>query len=524
MDSNKITIFIAGSTHSSWVKETKSAISLLQIEMRGELEKTYNTTLLCIDCDNPAADNNQAIYNHQIKEESDVFVLLIDSVPVGPYSMEELIRACIYKEQQNHPKVYVFFTKDLKDDPYVADLRNVIKSMTGRYSDFFEDSADIKKKMSDVVRKIAREKKELAAMLRKAEEEELLQEQQTKADNRKQQNRQRLSHLLLSVLAILLVGSVGLGSYMFARHKNAAPIFFAGGGSVRSFLDSAKVNIANRADGIYIHIPTGDSWVMLGEEQKIDEITRNGERKYYPLILAADDIHDNMKALKIEDEVEFLRKVGHIADINIGEDPLIVTVPRDPLKLAPLRPFLHHLDKGTITASELADILCHFEGTDSITVYHTTSTSGTVATYQKAMMKASDKIDETTMWCWNRSDYTGHTDYNNKTTLLSDVIKTPFIVLESQYYHITGSLEDSNTQPLRIIDTNNKQLFKPLHLYFIMRRITDSKDNFEIEEPIYNFLVEAKKALNLDFELKRNYTNVTSNDIVYTINPPHQHE
>lgn len=124
-------IFIAGSTESSIIDEAKKEILVLI----NTIKNTTGCDIQCSDCSDPSKDNNQENFNCFIKEQADLFILLIDKVPVGPYSMEELLRACIHYEKEKHPEVYVFFSASIDKDPYVYDLRNVIKSKhSAKYS------------------------------------------------------------------------------------------------------------------------------------------------------------------------------------------------------------------------------------------------------------------------------------------------------------------------------------------------------------------------------------------------------
>lgn len=530
MDLNKITVFIAGSTHSPWVNQAKRAIKELQLDMRHKLESEYNMALICTDCDNPMADNNQKIYNAQIKDGSDIFVLLVDKAPVGPYSMEELIRACVYKEEVEHPKVYVFFAEHLKDDPYIVELRDVIKTMTNRYSDYADDLEFIKKKIDKVVSVIASNKKKQREALRLAAEEEARRKQQAQAEEaiRKQQaqdasRRQRLRQVamrsMLALTTFLLIVGACLASYFYVQHENSTPIFYIGSGSVKSYLDTLKIDVSDRNDGMYIHIPTGYAWVFLSEEQKNGGNTSS--RRAFPIVFAADSI--NMKELNIKNAEAYLEDVGHIADMVIGYDSMYVTVPTDPQILAPLRPYLKHYDEGAITASELARILVHFKGSDSLCVYHTAPSSGTVATYAKAMIDAApDIVDTTTVWCWQEGKGNTHQEYDKDTKITNITIKRrPFVILQSVHYNVNGSFVDKGqnnglepeTTNLRLLNAENKHQAKELRLYFVLRN--NGNNIFSIDTPVYKFLTTLVKAIpERKYNLKREYKIVDSSIVI----------
>ena len=148
-------IFIAGSTESSVIEDTKKEILVLA----NTIKNTTDCQLRCSDCSDPSKDNKQEKFNNYIKEQADLFILLIDKVPVGPYSMEELLRACVHYEKDKHPEVYVFFSASIDKDPYVYDLRNVIKTFTNRYSQPFSDTRELREQLDKIIRSNIESKK-----------------------------------------------------------------------------------------------------------------------------------------------------------------------------------------------------------------------------------------------------------------------------------------------------------------------------------------------------------------------------
>lgn len=498
---NEFKIFVAGSVDSKVVKDAKMAIGALVSTISGTIKSAYNTDLRYVDCKDPSKDNNQKEFNSFIKEQADMFVLIIDRVPVGPYSMEELLRACIQLEDKKRPEVYVFFMSSIANDPYVTDLRNVIKTFTGRYSNSFEDNQSLTNCLDSIIRENIRKKNDCVVKANKI--------------NRKN----AILNTIKILCSIFLIVSLLYGAKYYIDSMKVAPIFFAGGGTVKQYLADHDIDIDKRNDGIYIHVPTGDAWVMLGEEHKEDENMSKNEKKYYPVILAADSIKNNLKSLKINSIEEYVDNTGHIAEMYIGSDSLFVYIPESSDLQQPLLSFIskESIDRKEITALELYNIMHYYNGKEDITVYHTTLTSGTVASFRKAMIDAvPEAIDEE--WCWLPSNSIGHSEYNNYNTLMSEVSRSPFISLCSKSYHIKNiNTPQSGAMRLLFVNQNREFIEKPLFLYFVLKR-KGKNDIFYIEAPIKNFLEDILSKGNIEhlrnMSIKDEYVIHKSNLVV----------
>ena len=502
------TIFIAGSTNldintNSDIKKT----------IKKSIEDTYcknnvtlnGYTIVCKDCSNSEMDSKQAEYNQTITNEASLFLLVIDKLPVGVYSMEEVMRACIcFEANKKRPDVYLYVSSKIQNEDQIKDLGNVILSFTGRYTTFFDDE-------EDCIRKLKKALNESTKRKQKEDEEALRGEK----ENDKKMKKDRLFRFLKhSGLAILIVSVLLLTLSLCRKDK---PIFFVGGGTVKQFLSDHNMDIDDRQDGIYIHIPTDDSWVMLGDEYKVGE---KSKKKYYPVIMAADSIGRNLDKLGINDFSKYRNGIGHIAELYLGKDSLFVYISdEEDSNKNPLLRFISKDDE--ITAHELYNILHHFKGKDSIIVYHTSSGSGTVAAYCGAMIE-SDPIAESEVWCWEMGEkLKGHEQFDRDNTLLSHVIETPFISLGSKSYHIKD-IDEPNKGAKKLLFVNNQgqPLEKPLFLYFVMRRV-DGEDAFKIEKPIKRFLKELVKKGNVE-ELKdmriKNVYETNSKELIVPFN------
>lgn len=503
----KFQIFLAGSTQSPSVLKAKRHIKEVIKEQEYDFKKDYNVDIEIKDCDDISNDNSQEKHNRSIEEDADIFVLVVDKTPLGPYSFEELMRACLQHSKHKHPDVYLYYKKALTGDPYISDLLNVVEKLSGKYSMAFDEEEalgkDFVSRLKEKIRAKRKKQEEALLML----EKQRMKEEKQKTEQAKQLKKAHRLKMCKRIMSAVGVAILLVMAYLIPKFTKENPIFFAGGGTTRQFLADKDIEFAHRTDGIYIHIPTGDAWVMLGEEHKENEGAEN--KNYYPVILAADDIRDNMSAVKIKDTLAFVNNTGKIADFKIGKDPLFVSIPKDEKLLAPLKPFLKHLNENSITPDELYAILSHFHLSDSVVIYHTTRSSGTIATYRKAMEAAVEGI-ESENWCWLFDNQKGHEEYNNYNTKLSDVLATPFLSLESQYYHIKNITDkDSEARQLRFVNTKGEQLYKNLHLYFILKRKKLNGDIFYLEEPVKRFLTEVMEAKGLglsNLEVKDEYT------------------
>lgn len=502
------TIFIAGSTildinTNSDIKKT----------IKKSIEDTYcknnvtlnGYTIVCKDCSNSEMDSKQAEYNQTITNEASLFLLVIDKLPVGVYSMEEVMRACIcFEANKKRPDVYLYVSSKIQNEDQIKDLGNVILSFTGRYTTFFDDEKDCIMKFEKALNESTKRKQ--------SEDEDAHRE---KKENDKKMKKDRFFRFLKhSGLAILIVSVLFLA---FSLSRKDKPIFFAGGGTVKQFLLDHNMVIDDRQDGIYIHIPTDDSWVMLGEEYKVGDKMK---KKYYPIILAADSIGKNLDKLGINDFSKYRDEIGHIAELSLGKDSLFVYISDE--EDSTKNPLLRFISKNDeITAHELYSILHNFYGKDCIKVYHTSSGSGTVAAYCKAMVE-SDPVAKDEIWCWEMDEKVkGHEQFDSYNTLMSHVRETTFICLGSKSYHIMDiDKPNSGAKKLLFVDNQGQPLEKPLFLYFVMRRV-EGKDEFYIEKPIRRFLKELVKKGNVE-ELKdmriKNVYETNSKELIVPFN------
>lgn len=503
----KFEIFLAGSTQSDLVLDAKKHIRAIVREQEYDFKKDYNADIVITDCYDVSNDNMQERHNRSIEEDADIFVLIVDEVPLGQYSFEELMRACLQYNRDNHPDVYLYYREALKDSQYIKDLQNVVKYLTGKFSEDFNSIASLGKDFTKRLRGKIREKRKKQEEARLLMEEQRKEEERLKIEQAKQLKKAQRKRACKRVMWGLAAAILLVLAHLIPQLMKERPVFYAGGGTTRQFLQENGIDFAERTDGIYIHIPTDDAWVMLGEEHKENESAEN--KNYYPVILAADNIRDNMSAVKIKDTLAFVKNTGKIADFNIGRDPLFVSVPKNEKLLAPLKPFLKHLDEDCITPEELHSILSHFHLSDSVVIYHTTRSSGTIATYRKKMEEAVEGI-ENENWCWLFDNQKGHEEYNNEGTNLNEVLATPFLSLESKYYHIPNITDkDSEARQLRFVDSKGEQLYKNLHLYFILKRNKSKGDVFYLEKPVKRFLTEVMEAKGLglsNLEVKDEYT------------------
>ncbi len=506
-------IFLAGSTQSQLVLEVKKHIKDIIKDQEYDLRKDYNVDIVIKDCDDISNDSSQEKHNRSIEEDADVFVLIVDQIPLGPYSFEELMRACLQYSKHLRPDVYLYYSKDIAGTPYINDLLNVVEKLSGRYSQKFDSvealGKDFVKRLRSKIRQKKNKQDEALLLMEKQrieEEKQIAEQERLKAEEEKQLKKAHRLKIFKNILAVVGFAMLLVLAYLIPQLTKDQPIFFAGGGTTRQFLQENGIDVTKRTDGIYIHIPTGDAWVMLGEEHKENKSAEN--KNYYPVVLAADDIRDNMSDVKIKDTLAFVKNTGKIADFRIGKDPLFVSVPKNEKLLAPLKPFLKHLDENCITPDELYSILSHFLLSDSIVVYHTTRSSGTIATYKKAMEAAVEEA-KNEKWCWLLDNQKGHEEYDSNTEV-SNVLATPFLSLESVYYHIPEITDkDSEARQLRFVDSKGQQLYKDLHLYFILKRKKQSIDSFYLEEPVKQFIKEVMEAQGLglsNLEVKDEYT------------------
>ena len=256
---------------------------------------------------------------------------------------------------------------------------------------------------------------------------------------------------------MLLLG--GFGVYFYLKLEPIPLVIFAGGGSVKNYIDSTKhVRIDSISSdvipkSVYINVPSEYGWTLLKEE-----INRfKGDFKPHPFLyicLSADSIdRDSRNKIWLTGEDRKDSCDARIYGCYFGDDPLMVyadTGRDDTISVESLRrkiePFLSKDEKERFEKGKL---------------YATSRKSGTLRRYESVLGVSFDSISNTLF-------------YERDVLKDSDAA----VVLGSKHYR--PKTENSVNKWLYVVDKEGDTIKKPLYIYFVVFKENYFKPNKQI--------------------------------------------
>ena len=244
------------------------------------------------------------------------------------------------------------------------------------------------------------------------------------------------SLMLALVLPLVLVVLLILGYYALNAVERGPLVIFAGGGSVKNFIEvEKKVNINKETfpNSVYINLPSGYVPTFLKEEIIRFQNEEYNNHSFLYICLSA----ECLSAEEI-DNIENKSNNARVFGGSIGIDPLVVYFYKS-----------SHINKnnGPITIKELYTLIKQCEEC-KIKVYTTSKESGTYHAFENAFenaFKSKDKEDSITI-------------IRNAELFFEDSnISEPSIFLSSKYY------PPKKFDSLIYIKTESK----PLYVYFV---------------------------------------------------------
>lgn len=281
------------------------------------------------------------------------------------------------------------------------------------------------------------------------------------------------------LLLLVLVSLVGIGSCFYMSLEPVPLVIFAGGGSVKNFINSKygvnldSIESSGIPKSVYINVPSEYGWTLLKEE--ISRFRKESNpRDFLYICLSADSINiDSLRSMGLKDEDSIYAR---IYGYHIGDDSLKVyfvksnhkerTIPIGALKKK-ISPFYKHSEQATTGK-----------------IYATSRRSGTLRRYQEILEVNFDTIsnslyyetvainDNKEVMVLGSSCYKPKLDNYNKNDTISSLVVT-------------------NENPKRIVK-------KPLYIYFVVF----AKDRFKPNKRIVDFFEKNLKIK--DFEKKVN--------------------
>lgn len=231
------------------------------------------------------------------------------------------------------------------------------------------------------------------------------------------------------------------------------PIIFAGGGTVRQYINSIyhiDVNHYKR-NAQYIHLPSTTAWQLLW-----DDVNEDDPRKLCPIVLSATEIDTNNANTS-----ELRSKGKRIAAYLVGSTPLKVQV------------FNHHvseMETKPITPERLRKLLEE----ENTTIWTTTKESGTYLEYKKLLdsIGGFDLDDIVNQQKDGRHDFdlVKYIDFSNNTQ--------QHIFLANDNYYYQQDNPDDSFDSFSIVKYNSDTATIPLYVYTIA---TENKNKGKVE-------------------------------------------
>ena len=240
---------------------------------------------------------------------------------------------------------------------------------------------------------------------------------------------------VLSLLPLLLVALLLLGYFALNAVEREPLVIFAGGGSVKNYIDSVKnvkIDKETFPNSVYINLPSGYVPTLLKEEIERFKKEIYDNHSFLYICLSAEKI----------DSIENKNANARVFEDSIGVDSLVVYfyMTANDIK-----------NNGAISVSELDSIL----NLNKDTVYATSRKSGTYNAYFNAFKKNPVSAKDTSLI------------NNAKLFFEEDSIPKKGIILSSQYYP-PKRLDRKNYKCVYIKKGEKDSILtKPLYVYFV---------------------------------------------------------
>lgn len=440
----KVSIFVAGS------KELRTERYGLKA-LAQELNTRYNDHGVDVFVEMKSYEDfkdNQKEYNNYISHKSDMAIFVLDG-RIGSFTKNEFVTAVDAFKQKQIPEIVVFLKNYEEETDGIREILTLMKDLMGDHFFYvgYDDVADLKFKAETRITRFI-----------------------SPVDYIRSVKNWKLAAALIAVAALL----IGAGMFFFLNREKPAVqviryeedkpmLLFLGGGSVAKYMEkNFKLDIGH-IDGfpntIYMGVPTGDLWNMLGEEyyknEDFDPQNRNKTpQKFCPIFLAADTISMAQVAKAIEDDSNLKNNIL-IFQLHVGNDSIVTYVGQslfDRIKKdsANHKLFSVRNGKNYQNCEQLKQII---ESVKEEHVYTTSPNSGTFAAYKKILGEAyADKMFDKN---------SGHKVYNEHRPITSG---GEFVLLGSDSY-LPPKMPYSSK--LYVDDGNDGLIYKLLHLYFV---------------------------------------------------------
>lgn len=324
----------------------------------------------------------------------------------------------------------------------------------------------------------------------------------------------------VKVLVFLLLSGVGI----WLLNLNSKPsqsqeplLVFAGGGSVRNYLcEVDSIDVRDQQNSIYVAIASGSAWRVLAEEY---QLKKDNLKTFTTICLSAGEMSE-----KFYNEYMATLDSTIIAEVYLGDDNLVAYVSNGILGKWPDL-YKHDLQNYTYTISSknLSEMIKRvanqtIEINDKIKkvrIFTTSTTSGTLESYKMSLNNYID-LEKMRDTC-NFSNYYENTDpkivttYNDNNTNID--CGNEFIILGSRFYKVIHLSKDLY-KPLYLIDSDEKEIQKPMYLYFLATRTANNYNHYKINENILEFLNKLNMSAKSHQSKKSKWDSIIKSGII----------
>ena len=295
-----------------------------------------------------------------------------------------------------------------------------------------------------------------------------------------------------------LVLLVGIGLWLYISLEPVKLVIFAGGGSVKNYIDSTwHINLNEPKSckipkSVYINVPSEYGWTLLKEEIERFGNNSNPRDFLYVCLSAGPIVEDSLYKIGFKDEY---KRYARICEYHIGDDPLMVYCGEAFFNAKDVQ------EKDYFRfVSKLKDVIEKFKADSNSKVkdeqsqkmsgkiYATSRRSGTLRKYQEILHVNFDTISNTLFY---------------ETDSIKDSDNA--IVLGSKYYK-PGNLKNENNW---FYLYNVEQIETPLYIYFVVF----AKEGYKLDKQIVKFLNTIDVSIHGEIKDK-----IKENDILIHLN------
>ncbi len=456
----KVSIFVAG---AQALKPERNGLKALA----QELNTRYNEQGVDVFVEMKSYEefkDSQNEYENYIRRSADMTLFVLDSC-IGDYTKREFVTAVEAYKQKQIPEIVVFLKNYDKETDEIHKIQDLLKDHMGNHFFYvgYDDVDDLKFKAEKRITRYI-----------------------TPTDHIRSMKIWRMTSFCIAVLAAL-IGVYALFSYNkkqtpdYSWNHEEPMLLFLGGGSVAKYLETKdSVNVENMPDipnTIYMGVPTGDLWNMLGEEfYKSNDIAT---QHFYPIFLAASPIELETTKKAISQNCELKQNIL-IFELYVGNDTIKTYVENN---LFRDYPYQSEINGNCLDSLQLCHLIRF--ALKSHALYTTSPNSGTLRAYHNVVYPSLDLkgiVSDTT---------TIHKVFNERTKLGQN---SEFVLLGSDNYYPNDMKSETSYKEFCIKDSSDNIVYKKLYLYFVGYRepndVPKATVKYRIPKQVVNFLAK----------------------------------